>query len=76
VVKLDICNEGKAIKHFKHFKLTQSADKHHEFSLTLAHDTLGSAENHNLEEAQNFLGKELPLFSNIKMSIEGPERIL
>jgi len=58
VVKLDLVIEGQVIKHFKHFKLSQSAIKHHEFSITLAHDTLGSAENHNLEEAQNFFRKK------------------
>ena len=40
VVKLDIVVEGKAVKHFKHFQLKQSATRHHEFSLLLAHDTL------------------------------------
>ncbi len=74
VVKLDIIIEGKEIKHFKHFKLTQSAVKHHEFSLTLSHDTLGSAENHNLEDAQNFLGKRITVIFKYKDVIEGPER--
>lgn len=66
--------EGKQIQHFKHFKLNQSAVKHHSFSLTLAHDTLGSAENHNLEEAQNFLGKRLTVIFKYKDVIDGPER--
>ncbi|AZB28180.1 type VI secretion system Vgr family protein [Chryseobacterium balustinum] len=74
VVKLDLIIEGKEIKHFKHFKLNQSAIKHHEFSITLAHDTLGSAENHNLEEAQNFLGKRLTVIFKYKDVIDGPER--
>lgn len=74
VVKLDIVIEGKEIQHFKHFKLTQSAVKHHEFSLTLSYDTLGSAENHNLEEAQNFLGKRITVIFKYKDVIEGPER--
>jgi uncharacterized protein involved in type VI secretion and phage assembly len=74
VVKLDIVIEGKEIRHFKHFKLTQSAVKHHEFSLTLSYDTLGSAENHNLEEAQNFLGKRITVIFKYKDVIEGPER--
>ncbi|WP_394330993.1 type VI secretion system Vgr family protein [Chryseobacterium taiwanense] len=74
VVKLDIVIEGKEIQHFKHFKLTQSAVKHHEFSLTLSHDTLGSAENHNLEEAQNFLGKRITVIFKYKDVVEGPER--
>lgn len=74
VVKLDLVIEGKEIKHFKHFKLSQSAVKHHEFSITLAHDTLGAAENHNLEEAQNFLGKRLTVVFKYKDVIDGPER--
>ncbi|WP_083997436.1 type VI secretion system Vgr family protein [Chryseobacterium angstadtii] len=74
VAKLEIIIEGKVIKHFKHFKLTQSAVKHHEFSLTLAHDTLGSAENHNLEQAQNFLGKRITVVFKYKDVEESPER--
>jgi type VI secretion system secreted protein VgrG len=74
VVKLDIVIEGKAVKHFKHFKLKQSATRHHEFSLMLAHDTLGSAENHNLEEAQNFLGKRITVVFKYKDVEDGPER--
>ncbi|AYN01639.1 type VI secretion system Vgr family protein [Chryseobacterium sp. 3008163] len=74
VVKLDVIIEGKQIQHFKHFKLNQSAVKHHSFSLTLAHDTLGSSENHNLEEAQNFLGKRLTVIFKYKDVIDGPER--
>lgn len=74
VVKLDVVVEGKIIKHFKHFKLVQSAAKHHEFSLTLAHDTLGSAENHNLDEAQNFLGKRITVVFKYKDIDKGAER--
>lgn len=74
VVKLDVVVEGKIIKHFKHFKLVQSASKHHEFSLTLAHDTLGSAENHNLDEAQNFLGKRITVVFKYKDIDKGAER--
>ncbi|WP_106917147.1 type VI secretion system Vgr family protein [Chryseobacterium aurantiacum] len=74
VVKLDVVIEGKIIKHFKHFKLVQSAAKHHEFSLTLAHDTLGRAENHNLQEAQNFLGKRITVIFKYKDIDKGAER--
>ena len=74
VVRLDIHVEGKPIKYFKHFKLTQSATKHHEFDLILAHDTLGSAENHNLEKAQNFLGKRITVVFKYKDVEDGPER--
>ncbi|CAM2851796.1 Vgr family protein [Chryseobacterium flavum] len=75
VIKLDIIVEGKIITHFKHFKLKQSATKHHEFELTLAHDTLGNPENHNLEETQNFLGKRITVVFRYKDVEEGPERI-
>ena len=74
VVKLDVVIEGQIIKHFKHFKLIQSAAKHHEFNLTLAHDTLGNAENHNLEEAQNFLGKRITVVFKYKDIEQGAER--
>lgn len=74
VVKLDIVIEGKNIQHFKHFKLTQSAVRHHEFSLMLAYDSLGNAENHHLEEAQNFLGKRITVVFKYKDVEDGPER--
>ncbi|WP_312389943.1 phage baseplate assembly protein V [Chryseobacterium sp.] len=74
VVKLEIVIEGKTITHFKHFKLTQSAVKHHEFSLMLAYDSLGNAENHNLQKAQNFLGKRITVIFKYKDVEEGPER--
>lgn len=74
VVRLDIHVEGKPIKYFKHFKLSQSAVRHHEFDLILAHDTLGTAENHNLDEAQNFLGKRITVVFRYKDVEESPER--
>lgn len=74
VVKLDIVIEGKMIKHFKHFRLEQSVKKHHNFELTLAHDTLDVVQNHDLEEAQQFLGKRLTVVFKYK-DVEGsPER--
>jgi uncharacterized protein involved in type VI secretion and phage assembly len=74
VVKLEIVIDGKVIKHFKHFQLKQSAVRHHEFDLMLAHDTLGNSENHNLEEAQNFLGKRITVIFRYKDVEDGPER--
>ncbi|SHF61823.1 hypothetical protein SAMN05443633_105147 [Chryseobacterium arachidis] len=59
LVKLSLVVEGKVIKYYKHFKLTQSTQKHHEFILTLAHDTLGERQTHTLEEANKFLGKKI-----------------
>ncbi|MGU3374860.1 type VI secretion system Vgr family protein [Chryseobacterium sp. M5A1_1a] len=74
VVRLDIFVEGEPVKFFKHFKLTQSAIRHHEFDLTLAYDTLGNVENHNLEQAQKFLGKRITVVFKYKDIEEGPER--
>ncbi|MCT2562062.1 type VI secretion system Vgr family protein [Chryseobacterium herbae] len=75
VVRLDIVIEGQIIKHFKHFRLQQSAKKHHEFELTLAHDSLGKAQNHNLLDSQKFLGQRLTVTFRYKDSEnESPER--
>lgn len=75
VVKLDIVVEGKSISHFKHFRLQQSARTHHYFELTLAHDSLGEVQNHNLEEAQQFLGKRITVTFKYKdYEDESPER--
>lgn len=75
VVKLEIVVEGKAVNHFKHFRLYQSARKHHDFELVLAHDSLGEAQNHNLEQAQKFLGKRITIIFKYKdAESESPER--
>lgn len=74
VVRLDIFVEGEPIKFFKHFKLTQSAVKHHEFDLILAHDALGNTENHNLEGAQKLLGKRITIVFKYKDVVSSPER--
>lgn len=75
VVKLDIVVEGKAVNHFKHFRLQQSARKHHDFELVLAHDSLGEVQNHNLEQAQKFLGKRITVVFRYKdAENESPER--
>ncbi|CAA7387194.1 type VI secretion system Vgr family protein [Chryseobacterium fistulae] len=75
VFKLDVVVNGKSIKYFKHFRLHQSARKHHYFELILAHDSLGEAQNHNLEQAQQFLGKRLTVTFKYKdAENESPER--
>ncbi|WP_336961297.1 phage baseplate assembly protein V [Chryseobacterium contaminans] len=75
VVKLDIVIDGKPISHFKHFRLQQSARTHHYFELTLAHDSLGKVQNHNLEEAKQFFGKRLTVTFKYKdPENESPER--
>ncbi len=75
VVKLDVVVNGKPIRHFKYFRLEQSARKHHYFELTLAHDSLDEVQNHNLEQAQQFLGKRLTVTFKYKdAEKESPER--
>ncbi|MGH1518298.1 hypothetical protein [Chryseobacterium sp. JK1] len=75
VVKLDIVINGKPVSHFKHFRLQQSTRKHHYFELTLAHDSLSEEQNHNLEEARQFLGKRLTVTFKYKdPENESPER--
>lgn len=74
LVKLDIIIEGQQIKFFKHFKLNQSVSRHHTFELVLAHDSLGESENHNLQEAQNFLGKRITIIFRYKDVDNSPER--
>ena len=68
VVKLKFIIDGKEIiEHYKNFKLFQSAMTHHDFELVLAHDALKETQNHNLEEAQQFLGKKSPYLSATKI---------
>lgn len=74
LVKLSLVIEGKVIKYYKHFKLKQSAQRHHEFILTLAHDTLGDRQTHTLEEANKFLGKRLTAVISYKDIDKSPER--
>jgi len=74
LVKLSLVIEGKVIKYYKHFKLTQSTRRHHEFSVTLAHDTLGDRQTHTLEEANKFLGKRLTAIISYKDIDNSPER--
>ena len=74
LVKLSLVIEGKVIRYYKHFKLQQSAQRHHEFTLTLAHDTLGDRQTHTLEEANKFLGKRLTAIISYKDIDKSPER--
>ncbi|WP_294229853.1 phage baseplate assembly protein V [uncultured Chryseobacterium sp.] len=74
LVKLSLVIEGKVIRYYKHFKLTQSARRHHEFSVTLAHDALGDRQTHTLEEANKFLGKRLTAVISYKDIDNSPER--
>lgn len=75
VVKLGIVIDGEQIKSFKHFKLTQSAKKHHEFELVLPYDALTERQNHYLEKANQFLGKRLTTKIMYKDVKDSPENI-
>lgn len=75
LVKLSVVIDGQIIKHYKHFKLTQSARKHHTFELTLAHDALGERQNHQLEQANRFLGNRLTVKIMHKDIDDSPERV-
>ena len=74
LVKLNIVIEGKVISHYKNFILSQNSDKHHEFELVLAHDTLGNKEDHNLESSHGFLGKRITVVQKYKDIPDSPER--
>ncbi|WP_223607066.1 type VI secretion system Vgr family protein [Chryseobacterium sp. OSA05B] len=74
LVKLSLVVEGKIIKFYKHFRLKQSAQRHHEFTLILAHDALGDRQTHTLEEANKFLGKRLTAVISYKDIENSPER--
>jgi len=74
LVKLSLVIEGKIIKFYKHFKLKQSTQRHHEFTLTLAHDALGDRQTHSLEDANKFLGKRLTAVISYKDIENSPER--
>ncbi len=74
LVKLSLVIEGQVIRYYKHFKLTQSAARHHQFSLTLAHDALGDRQSHTLDEANKFLGKRLTAVISYKDIESSPER--
>jgi type VI secretion system secreted protein VgrG len=74
LVKLSLVIEGKIIKFYKHFKLKQSVQRHHEFTLTLAHDALGDRQTHSLEDANKFLGKRLTAVISYKDIENSPER--
>ncbi|WP_292010906.1 phage baseplate assembly protein V [Chryseobacterium sp.] len=74
LVKLSLIIEGNIIKHYKHFTLKQSTRKHHEFSLVLAHDTLGGRQTHTLDDAHKFLGKRITVVITYKDIENSPER--
>ena len=66
--------EGRVISHYKNFTLSQNSDKHHEFELVLAYDTLGNKEDHNLESSHGFLGKRITVVQKYKDIPDSPER--
>lgn len=75
IVNLTFVIEGKVISHFKNFKLSQSSKKHHEFEFICDTDVLEETQNHNLEDAQKFLGKRLTVTFKYKDLLDdSPER--
>lgn len=75
LVKLTIFVEGKEIPHYKSLQLSQTVIGHHQFSLILAHDALGKAQDHEMSEARQLLGKSITItFSYKNLSDTGPER--
>ncbi|WP_185113386.1 type VI secretion system Vgr family protein [Chryseobacterium sp. ERMR1:04] len=68
VVGIEIHADGKPINHFNHFKLTQSAVRHHEFEIVLAHDSLENRQSENLEDANKLLGKRFTVSFKYKDS--------
>ena len=74
LVKLSLVIEGKLSNTTSISSLKQSTRRHHEFTLTLAHDTLGDRQTHSLEEANKFLGKRLTAVISYKDIDNSPER--
>lgn len=72
--QLQIMVEGRAIKHYEHFHLSQYATTHHHFTLTLSHDSLGIEQDHQLEDAQKLMGKRIRAIFSYKNIAEGPNR--
>ncbi len=71
---LKIVVEGTQIEHYLHFELRQSATEHHSFALILSHDSLGNAQNHQLEDAQKLLGKRILITFTYKNIPDSPSR--
>ena len=75
ITTLTIVVEGKQIESYKYFELKQSATTHHQFSLTLYHDSLGEEpEDHWMEQSQKLLGKRILVTFTFKNIDDGPER--
>lgn len=76
ITNIKIAIEGGVnITKYKHFSLSQSAVEHHSFLLVLDYDSLGEAENHQMEHIKNLLGKRITItfFYRGEMK-DGPER--
>jgi uncharacterized protein involved in type VI secretion and phage assembly len=75
LVRLTIFVEGKEIPGYKHFHLSQVAAGHHNFTLVVDHDALGTPQNHEMEDARQLLGKSITVtFAYKNVSDGGPER--
>jgi len=74
LVALSIFVEGKEIPHYKSFQLHQGTSGHHDFTLVLAHDSLGTPQTHEMEDVQKMLGKRITVTFSFKNIPGGPER--
>ncbi len=74
LTQLTIIVEGKQITHYKKFELHQKATWHHEFELTLSHDSLGSVQDHQMEDAKKLMGKRILVTFAYKNIPNSPSR--
>ncbi|OJV55509.1 MAG: Vgr family protein [Bacteroidetes bacterium 43-16] len=72
--QLKIVVEGQSVHHYKSLTLHQTAKGHHSFELTLAHDSLGTPEDHNMQQVQKLLGKRISISFSYRNIPDGPER--
>jgi type VI secretion system secreted protein VgrG len=74
-VNIHIVIGGTVYQHFNAFQLQQSVSQHHSFKLVLPYDILGTAQDHTIEEARDFLGQSiLVTFKYKNVPQGGPER--
>jgi len=74
LTQLKIVIEGKPIKHYKNFRLSQSATWHHDFALTLSPDSLGSMQSRQLVDSQKLVGKRITVIFTYKNLLDSPSR--
>ncbi|XZF15764.1 type VI secretion system Vgr family protein [Chitinophagaceae bacterium MMS25-I14] len=74
-VGLEIVIGSMTFSHYHSFSLQQTAGGHHTFRLVLAHDVLSAAQDHTVENAQDFLGAPVSVTFRYRNVLTGsPER--